>query len=144
MFRPSTPTWLLKHKRAAAALTAAVLVLSACSSTSREERFQRECEEFTLNYCPQRKDSCQTLDSITYRAEDNSVHNWYVLNGVLDNDTLFSEQLKDMLHDELLGNLKKSLQLKKYKDAGVTFVYHYRSATSGKELHKAVIGAESY
>ena len=108
MFRPSTPTWLLKHKRAAA---------------------------FTLNYCPQRKDSCQTLDSITYRAEDNSVHNWYVLNGVLDNDTLFSKQLKDMLHDELLSNLKKSLQLKKYKDAGVTFVYHYRSATSGKELH---------
>lgn len=144
MFRPSIPTWLLKHKTGAAACTVAALVLCACSSVSREERFQRECEEFTLNYCPQRKDSCQTLDSITYRAEDNSVHNWYVLNGQLDNDTLFSEQLKDLLYDELLANLKKSLQLKKYKDAGVTFIYHYRSATSGKELHKAVIGKESY
>jgi hypothetical protein len=125
-------------------LTAAVLVLSACSSVSREERFQRDCEEFTLTYCPQRKDSCQTLDSITYRAEDNSMHNWYALNGMLDCDTLFSEKLRDMLHDELLGNLKKSLQLKKYKDAGVTFVYHYRSATSGKELHQVAIGKESY
>ena len=144
MFRPSTPTWLLKHKTGAAALTAAVLVLSACSSVSREERFQRDCEEFTLTYCPQRKDSCQTLDSITYRAEDNSMHNWYALNGMLDCDTLFSEKLRDMLHDELLGNLKKSLQLKKYKDAGVTFVYHYRSATSGKELHQVAIGKESY
>lgn len=144
MFRPSTPTWLLKHKTGAAALTAAVLVLSACSSVSREERFQRDCEEFTLTYCPQRKDSCQTLDSITYRAEDNSMHNWYALNGMLDSDTLFSEKLRDMLHDELLGNLKKSLQLKKYKDAGVTFVYHYRSATSGKELHQVAIGKESY
>lgn len=144
MFRPSTPTWLLKHKTGAAALTAAVLVLSACSSVSREERFQRDCEEFTLTYCPQRKDSCQTLDSITYRAGDNSMHNWYALNGTLDCDTLFSEKLRDMLHDELLGNLKKSLQLKKYKDAGVTFVYHYRSATSGKELHQVAIGKESY
>ncbi len=144
MFRPSIPTWLLKHKAGAAALTAAALVLSACSSTSREERFQRECEEFTLNYCPQRKDSCQMLDSITYNAEDNSMHNWYALSGQLDNDTLFSEKLKGLLYDELLGNLKKSLPLKKYKDAGVTFVYHYRSATSGKEFHKVVIGAESY
>lgn len=144
MFRPSIPTWLLKYKTGAAAVTAAALVLYSCTSVSREERFRKECEEFTLNYCPQRKDSCQMLDSITYKAEDNSMHNWYALSGQLDCDTLFTEKLADLLQEELLANLKKSLPLKKYKDAGVTFVYHYRSATSGKEFHKVAIGKESY
>lgn len=111
---------------------------------SQEEHFRKECEEFTQKKCPQRKDVCQVLDSITYEAKDNAIHNWYTLSGVLDDEDVFSEKLKGLLRDELVVNLKKSTQLDNYKDAEVTFVYHYRSVSSGKELYKVSIDKESY
>jgi len=58
----------------------------------------------------------------------------YTVNGYLDTDSLYTKELHDMFHEDLLSNIKNSIQLKGCKDAGVTFCYRYYSDRSGKLL----------
>lgn len=144
MCRPSTPIWLLRHNTLAAIVLVAVFVICSCTSLSKDERFQRECDEYTEKYCPKREDRCQVLDSITYDRQTRSIHKWFSVGGELDSAGIYTEKVMNEMRDALCDNLSNSLPLKKYKDEGVTFVYHYASATTRKEFFSVTLTKEDY
>ena len=144
MCRPSTPIWLLRHNTLAAIVLVAVFVICSCTSLSKDERFQRECDEYTEKYCPKREDRCQVLDSITYDRQTRSIHKWFSVGGDLDSAGIYTETVMNEMRDALCDNLSNSLPLKKYKDEGVTFVYHYASATTRKEFFSVTLTKEDY
>ena len=84
------------------------------------------------------------LDSITYDVSTRSRHSWFSLSGELDSISVFTEDVKDNLRESLIENLRVSIGQKKYKDAGVTFVYHYCSETTEKEFFSIEVSKEDY
>lgn len=144
MCRPSTPIWLLKHNTLMATVLVAVFVISSCTGLSKDERFQRDCDEFTEKYCPKREDRCQVLDSITYDKPTRSIHKWFSVGGELDSADIYTEKVIYSMRESLLENLTNSLSLKRYKDEGVTFVYHYASSATRKEYFSVTLTKEDY
>ena len=47
-------------------------------------------------------------------------------------------------HDTILKGLRGSLQMKPYKDEGITFCYDYYSISSGKLLFNLTFTPEDY
>lgn len=144
MCRPSTPTWLPRHNTLMAAVSAAVFVFCSCTGLSKDDRFQSECDEYTEKYCPKREDRCQVLDSITYDRQTRSIHKWFSVGGELDSAAIYTEKVKNEMRVALCDNLANSLQLKRYKDEGVAFVYHYTSASTSKEFFSVTLTKEDY
>lgn len=144
MFRPSTLTWLPRHNTMMAIAAVAVFVLMSCAGTSKDERFKRDCDEYTERYCPKREDRCQVLDSITYDIPTRSIHRWFSVGGELDSAGIYTERVVEDMRESLCAHVSNNLALRKYKDEGVTFVYHYASASTSKEYFSVTLTKEDY
>ena len=63
---------------------------------------------------------------------------------MLDDESIYTEETIDIFHETTLKELKSSIQLKVYKDEGVTFHYDYRSISTGKMLLEMTFTQEDY
>lgn len=117
-------------------LLAALLVALAasCGKETRDERFLREAREFTQKQCPKRVDPGTVMDSLTFDPEARSLTYDYTVSGALDADSLYTDELLSVFHEKVLREIKTSIPMKPYKDAGLSFVYRYTSDRSGARL----------
>ena len=95
---------------------------TSCHHDTLEDRAEKEATDYTSRYCPTPFTDNQRTDSVTFTRADRTFHYYYTLRDVADNPELS------------LQDLNKSTQSKVYKDAGFTFHYVFRSATTGKTL----------
>ena len=111
-------------------LLGALLGFCACHFESFDERCAREAREYTEKQCPRRMDQYTLMDSLTYDDHSRTLNYYYTLEGVLDNDTVMNAQSCESLKDLLRKNVVNSVDLKSYKEKGISFSYYYYSKAS--------------
>lgn len=135
-----------KHHKKLTAIVAlcTLIVCGACKQETKDEQFKKDFEQFTQKECPKEIDLFIQLDSANYNIESRTLNYHYTLEEELDHDTIYDEKTKDLFHENILKSLKTSIQLKPYKDEGITFRYIYRSNSTGKTLLELTFTAEQY
>ena len=102
-------------------LLGALLGFCACHFESFDERCAREAREYTEKQCPGEWTSTPLMDSLTYDDHSRTLNYYYTLEGVLDNDTVMNAQSCESLKDLLRKNVVNSVDLKSYKEKGISF-----------------------
>lgn len=108
------------------------MVLAGCSKETRYERIQREAGEFTQKNCPKEVEPGIVMDSLCFDRETLRFKYCYTIGEPLDRDSIFTPELEETFRGKVLREIRSSIQMKGYKDAGLTFVYTYSSAATGK------------
>lgn len=121
-----------------------LLLCGACKRETKDEKFQREFQQYTQKECPKLVDPYTRLDSACYDIQSRTLSYHYTVQELLDNDTIYTEELASSFHEDILKGLKNSIQMKVYKDEGITFHYDYRSITTGKMLLELTFTKEDY
>ena len=132
------------HKTLTFALLGILLFTSACKRETKDEKFQRDFEQFTQKECPKFVDPCTRLDSAKYDVNSRTISYHYTVQDQLDDESIYTEELTDAFRDDILKGLKSSIQMKPYKDEGISFRYDYRSITTGKMLLELAYTPEDY
>ena len=122
----------------------ALLFCGACKRETKDEKYQRDFRQFTAKECPKFVDPYTRLDSACYDIESRTLSYHYTVQDVLDNDTIYTEELVESFQSDIQKGLKNSIDLKTYKDEGITFRYDYRSITTGKMLMTLTFTKEDY
>lgn len=117
-------------------------ILTACRQETREERFARDARELT-EQCPIAIDTNTYLDSLVYDKENTTYQYCYSLHGFTD------EQLTELVTyptfvEQIKFNVQNSVEMKPYKDAGITFRYYYYSKETGALLGSIEVTPEEY
>ena len=118
-----------------------IALFTSCQQ-SRQERLKKEAEQTSL-MCPIQIDKETTLDSMAYHESDNTLYYYYALSGTLDDSKKISE-LKDKVMKSQLETVKNSVELRKYKEWGLSFCYVYYSKTSHDLLLNMKFTKEQY
>ena len=121
-----------------------MIVCAACKHETKDERFKSDFEQFTRKECPKFIDPCTRLDSACYDISTRTLSYHYTVQEALDDETIYTEEVIDAFHENILKGLKNSIQLKTYKDEGITFCYDYYSITTRKMLLKLTFTKEDY
>lgn len=121
-----------------------LLAFCACKRETKDERFKSDLLEFTQKECPKYIDPCTQLDSVYYNIETRTLTYYYTVQDFLDNDSLYTDEVVEGFREDVLKGLKSSIQMKPYKDEGITICYRYRSTTTGKQLLKLTFEKEDY
>ena len=112
----------MKHIESILMLT---LLLTACNSqASFDERCRKEAKQQTLQLCPRKIIDGLTLDSVTYTP----VGRRFSYCHTLDDSLYATDRIKEVhekLRTDILNNIRKSVELKKYKEKKVVFQYTY-------------------
>lgn len=134
------------HNKKIAVLVAlcSLIVCGACKHETKDEKFRKDFEQFTLKECPKEVDLFIQLDSASYDINSRTLNYYYTLEESLDHDTIYDEKTKEFFHENILKSLKTSIQLKPYKDENITFRYNYRSNSTGATLLELTFTAEQY
>ena len=125
-------------------LLGALLGFCACHFESFDERCAREAREYTEKQCPRRMDQYTLMDSLTYDGHSRTLNYNYTLEGFLDNDTVMSAQACESFKDVLRKNVVNSVDLKPYKEKGISFSYRYYSKATGKTRLQVRFTPEDY
>ena len=115
-----------------------------CKKQTLEERIYQDAKTFTQKNCPKLVDKYTTLDSCTFSIEERSYYYNYTVEDKLDIDSLYTQELYDLFRQQLLSDIKNSIQLKTCKDAGISFCYRYYSRRSGKVLMLQIFTSKDY
>jgi len=111
-------------------LSAFLLLLTACQE-SLEDRCARETKEYTRKNCPAKMDNNIILDSLTFERETHTLHYYYKLTGIADQDSIAkSINAVNILKEEL----RNTTTLKLYKDNHYRFAYTYRSEKNPEKV----------
>lgn len=122
----------------------AIFVFGSCKRETKDEKFKHDFEQFTQKECPKFVDPCTRLDSACYDIENRTLSYHYTVQDMLDDEEIYTEETNNAFHDDILKGLKNSIQMKPYKDEGITFRYDYRSITTGKMLLVLTYSPEDY
>lgn len=118
-----------------------ILFVTSCQK-SREQHIEEEAKDMT-KMCPITIDEATTLDSMTYSKTDNTINYYYSLGGELDNFDKINP-LKSKIVDKQLETIRNSVELRKYKEWGVSFKYVYHSMTTKRLLLSMKFTKEQY
>ena len=121
-----------------------MLAFCACKRETKDEKFKRDFQQFTQKECPKFVDPCTRLDSACYDIENRTLSYHYTVQDMLDDEEIYTEETNNAFYDDILKGLKNSIQMKSYKDEGITFRYDYRSITTGKMLLILTYTPEDY
>ena len=102
------------------------LTLAACQE-SLEERAAREAQMYTKKNCPAKISETVIMDSMTFEAQTHTIHYYYTLTGIADNDSTLNP---DEARANLLAALKNTTALSVYKEEKYRFAYTYHSEKS--------------
>ena len=125
--------------------TGALLICGACKRETKDERFLHDLQLFTQKECPKFVDPNIRMDSICYDIGTRTRTEYYTVFNQLDKDSIYTnDALINPFREAIQKELKNSIQLKLYKDEGITFCYDYRSNTTGKKLLVLTFTKEDY
>ena len=127
-----------------ALLAAAMLIITSCHRSGRDEQIAREAREFTEKQCPKMVDEGLRMDSTTFDSRTRAYTYNYTALDNLDNPAIYTDQLKTQFRERLLSELRNSIGMKTYKEAGITIIYRYVSATTGNTLLEYQFTKEEY
>ncbi len=113
------------------------VLFTACQE-SLEDRCAREAKEYTRKNCPVKLDNTTTLDSMTFERETHTLHYYYRLTGLADQDSIQRPFLVDMLRNEL----KNTTSLRVYKENKFRFAYTYHSEKNPQKVLLDVVFTE--
>ena len=106
------------------------LVFAACQE-SLEDKCERDAKEYTRKHCPTAIDNNTIIDSLTFDRATHTIHYYYRLTGVADEE-------KTLNRIDAVKTLKQSLKnttaVKVYKDNKYKFAYTYRSEKDPKKI----------
>ena len=122
----------------------AIFVFGSCKRETTDEKFKRDFEQFTEKECPKFVDPCTRLDSACYDIESRTLSYHYTVQDMLDDESIYTDEVVNMFSDNIQQELKSSIQMKGYKDEGITFHYDYRSTTTGEILLDLTFPPEDY
>lgn len=118
--------------------------LAGCHRETKDEAAAREAREYTMRECPKDIDEYTSMDSMTFDIETRELTFSYTVRDVLDEDDIYTEELYDLYHDDLLRDIKNNIDLKRAKQEGVTLVYRYFSQKTGKVRMEQRFTKEDY
>lgn len=113
-------------------LLAGLLLCYSCTRMSRDEQIAREAREYTQKQCPRYVDRSTRMDSTTYDITSRTFAYNYTVEGELDDPAIYTEKVKSLFRDKILQEIRSSIQMKSYKDEGLTILYRYISASTGE------------
>ena len=122
----------------------ALAVLAGCRRQTRMERIASEAQEFTKKQCPFNVDNYTRMDSTTFDIATKCFYYNYTVSDLLDNDSIYNAQLSENYRQKTLDEIRSSIQLRSYKEAGLTLVFRYYSAKSGRLLAEYSFPKEEY
>lgn len=128
-------------KKTALLLTLSLTLVSGCRKQTFDERVQAEVEHFNVKEAPKHMDIYTTLDSMNYDQPTQTIGYYYTVNGIADDSELFPAEA---FQQQLLQNVRSSLQLKSHKEHGCNFHYCYISQTTGRPLLDVTFTPEDY
>lgn len=123
------------YARLSILLLAILLAFTSCQNR-KAEVFAREAKEYTEKNCPLMMDNVTRLDSIVFVEQDDRIGDmvmYYTL--YLDNESrkILMDHLGE-LSDMNLKDLRNSVMMAKYKEAGVEFSYIYHDEETGEKI----------
>jgi len=121
-------------------MAVAALVLAGCKKQTFDERVLAEVEHFNTKEAPKRLDNSTTFDSMQYDASQLKLSYFYTIEADIPADLFPREDIKQ----ELLRNLRQSLQLKAHKEHGLTFHYKYIEQPAGVTIIDCTFTPEDY
>ena len=121
----------------------ATFVVIGCTESFVERR-AREAREFSERECPRMVDKFIRMDSMTFEEKPLGLTYYYTVLGELDNDTLLTPDVIEDFRAHLLENIRNDINMRRDKEEGFTFTYHYTSASTGKTFIEAAFGPEEY
>lgn len=106
------------------------LVFAACQE-SLEDKCERDAKEYTRKHCPTAIDNNTIIDSLTFDRATHTIHYYYRLTGVADEEKILNriDAVKT-----LKQSLKNTTAVKVYKDNKYKFAYTYRSEKDPKKI----------
>ena len=119
-------------------------VVAGCRRQTRMERIASEAREFTQKQCPFNVDEYTQMDSTTFDIATKCYYYNYTVSGLLDNDSIYNAELDENYRRQTLDEIRSSIQLRGYKEAGLTLVFRYYSAQSGRLLAEYRFPKEEY
>ncbi len=125
-------------------LLVAVTVGSCSKKQTFDDKVALEVATFNEKDAPKRTDPVTTLDSLAYDRETRTISYHYTLEGIADDGSIITDELREKQRDNLLRNIRSNLQLKSYKEQGTNFHYEYRSQSTGEILMTYSFSAEDY
>ena len=125
-------------------LPAILIIMAGCGRETRDEALTREAMKITQNECPQQVDEYTRLDSVVYLPETRTMLYAYTVYGLIDVDSLYTEEFRDDYHQGLLRQVKNNISWRRMKDEKLTFRFLYMSEKTGKELLLFDIVPEDY
>lgn len=120
-----------------------VFMLCACTQSSFDDQCKEQAADFTAKHCPQKISEGVVLDSMVYSKAVKCVSYYFTLSGKID-DAGFLQANKALLREQLIGQIRNSVELKKVKDHKVLFRYVYLSETDGRTLTTVTISPSDY
>ena len=111
------------------------IVFASCQE-SLEDRCERDAKEFTRKQCPAVIDETTTIDSLTFDRATHTLHYYYRLTGVADDENTLD---KTQAIKTLKEALKNTTTIKTYKDNKYKFAYTYRSNKDPKKILLEVV-----
>lgn len=128
-------------KKIIAAVCLAVFVLSSCQQ-AKQKVFEIASHEVNKQ-CPMIIDEMTRMDSTSYTGGDNTFTYYYTLTGAAD-DPNIAEDTQKHLTETLPGIIKKTEDLKLYREMDVTMSYIYLSDKTHDELFRVKITPDMY
>ena len=106
--------------------------LWACQE-SLEQRAAREAKQYTAKSCPLKVNDLTVMDSMTFAPAteaggQSTLCYWYTVSGEADREYTADERSR--VTEALKKEVANSTHLAIYREAGYTFRYIYRSATT--------------
>lgn len=120
------------------------LVLAGCHKESFDERVARECKEYTAKYCPADMDENMKLDSLSYDIKQKVFTHSYRLSGPLAVDSVYTDNVRQNMEEIVLDDLKESITLRPYKEAGLTFRFVYYNDQTGCLIMEFIFTPKDY
>lgn len=117
------------------------LLLLSCAPSKEESLKKAAAVQNQL--CPVVIDSHTQLDSVSYTANDNTIHYAYSLLGDAD-DASLATQMRDELIKRIPDEIRRAAGLAFQREANVYMEYIYYSQRNGEELFRVMITPDMY
>lgn len=130
--------------KSALLLSAAACLATSCGRKSLEEQLIEESADFTLKQCPKQLDEFFTMDSMVYDEATHSRVCYYSIQGKADDPDFFPKETVEDFKENMTINIRADLNMKKLKEAGISFGYRYISKKTGQQLMEYTVGPEDY
>ena len=122
-------------------IIALAFTLTGCKKQTFEERVMADVENFNKKEAPKKMDIYTTLDSMNYEPATQTIGYYYTISGIADDPDMFPA---DAFRQQLVQNVRSSLQLKPHKEHACNFHYCYFSQSTGRPLLDVTFTPEDY